>query len=119
MTWVKPDMKGLHPVTPDRLRSWLRELRELCPPIVPVRVRRRSVSGGVLGYCTLRRDDSGHPSHFLIVLEANMSRDATVHVLMHEWAHALAWSEGHDTVCDHDPEWGLAYSRVYQEFMSP
>ena len=36
-------------------------------------------------------------------------------VLVHEWAHCLAWHEGHETVDDHGPEWGLAVARVYQD----
>jgi len=34
-------------------------------------------------------------------------------ILMHEWAHALAWS--HDECAeDHDASWGIAHARVYR-----
>ena len=97
------------------LRKMVCELRELCPPIVPVRVRRLRLARGELGYANLVRDDDGKPSHFNIGLCRNATWDTLWQVLHHEWAHCLAWHEGHNTTCDHDPEWGLAVSRVYQE----
>jgi hypothetical protein len=34
-------------------------------------------------------------------------------LLIHEWAHALAWS--HDECAeDHDAAWGIAHARVYR-----
>ena len=35
-------------------------------------------------------------------------------ILVHEWAHAIAWRENHEASNDHDPEWAIAYSRIYQ-----
>ena len=92
----------------------MREIRELCPPLLPVILRRRQLKD-CLGYTTLIRREEGSPSHFNVVLHADLSHDAAWQVLIHEVAHCLAWQEGHDTFCDHGPEWGLALSRVYQE----
>lgn len=88
-------------------------LREEMPPLLPVRVYiREKVGDGWLGGTWLRfKDDK--PSHFVIEIKKThhlIMRDT----LMHEWAHAVAWREGHMTVCDHDPEWAIAYSRIYQ-----
>lgn len=43
-------------------------------------------------------------------------------VILHEWAHALAWNDLLDNAktdddfnkLAHDASWGVAYSRVYQ-----
>lgn len=49
---------------------------------------------------------------FVIVLDARMSLDASILVLLHEWAHCIAWTTG-DFTRDHGPEWGIAYARCY------
>lgn len=96
------------------LRRWLREARERVPPILPVRFRRAKLDGA-LGYTTMSRSADGRPSHFIIVLHSDLSHDAAWQVLVHEWAHCLAWQEGHETMCDHDAPWGVALAHVYQE----
>jgi predicted SprT family Zn-dependent metalloprotease len=72
----------------------------------------------VAGLCWLARDAAGRPSHFVIVVRT-APWDVMKDTLLHEWAHAIAWTEGHETTEDHGPEWGLAYSRVYQEIVDP
>lgn len=103
----------------EKFKRDVRELRERLPPLLPVRVYRRRIKEGALGLCSLRYDDRDRPSHFVIAVEERLSWDATWQVLIHEWAHALAWHEGHETVCDHGPEWALALARVYQETVEP
>lgn len=102
------------PTTEFRFRRMLAQMRERSPALLPVRVYRRALED-CLGYTSLIFDKDGRPKHFQIVICWPMSWPAVWQVLVHEWAHAVAWREGHETVCDHDPEWGLALSRLYQE----
>lgn len=100
----------------DRFLQSLAVLRERCPTIVPVRVRRTDLQGDLLGasralYC----QETGALLHFDVFVKKSLSRELQVRVLMHEWAHCLAWAPEHETVEDHDEMWGLAYARVYRE----
>jgi len=95
-------------------RRFLKELREICPPIVPVKTRRRKLKD-CIAYTTLHRNDEGLPTHFEITIDSRLSWEATWQVLPHEWAHCLAWNEDHPTVTDHDPQFGLAYSHVWED----
>ena len=77
-------------------RKLLRELRELCPPLVPVRTRRRPLKDAMADtnlYC----GDDGLPRYFQIVIDSRLSWAATWVLLLHECAHRLAhahiWSD--------------------------
>lgn len=102
------------------IRALLRDLRELCPPLLPV-VYRSRVLTDCSGYCRLIYDDEEKPSHFVIVLDSRLSLLMKKELLLHEWAHVLSWQDqpNHCSLEDHGPEWGLAYSRVYQEICEP
>lgn len=109
-----------------QLRQWksdIASLRCYFPPILPVRVYRRPMRAAdekhALGHTSLRFDKRGRPSHFVIVVSSTISWDAAWQVLLHEWAHAVAWREGHETVADHDPEWAIAMGRIWQELVEP
>ncbi len=96
-------------------RDFLRELREVCPTLVPVVTSRRKLTD-CIAYCNLiRKDDLPH--HFVIVIDSALSWEATWQVLVHEWAHALAWNEDSHTVTDHGPEFGIAYSRIWEDLV--
>lgn len=101
------------------LKGMVARLRAELPPLLPVRVylRDRINEDGWLGSCSLKIRDM-RPTHFIIEIRKG-SNQTIVDTLMHEWAHAIAWREGHATTCDHDPEWALAYSRVYQLLIGP
>ena len=101
------------------LKAMLHRLREDMPPLLPVRVyvRERINEEGWLGACSLKLRE-GKASHFVIEIRKGGTQ-TMADTLMHEWAHAVAWREGHPTVSDHDPEWALAYSRVYQLLVAP
>lgn len=89
-------------------------LRKNLPPILPVRVYLRDrLENDAQGYCWLARKND-RPTHFTIQVLRRASWALVKDALLHEWAHALAWSEAHNVVDDHGPEWGLAVSRVYQ-----
>lgn len=95
-------------------RRMITVLREFCPPLVPVKVRRRPLSD-CLGYTSIIYDKKERISHFNVVIDNRMSWEATWQILIHEWAHCIAWHEGHETVEDHGPEWALAVAKAYQE----
>lgn len=48
---------------------------------------------------------------FRILIEKNISSDFACWVLIHEWAHAVAWNPPGGW---HGPEWGEAYSVCYR-----
>lgn len=96
-------------------RGFLLELREVCPTLVPVVTSRRKLSD-CIAYTTLIRR-GGLPHHFIICIDSRLSWEATWQVLVHEWAHALAWNEASATVTDHGPEFGIAYSRIWEDLV--
>jgi hypothetical protein len=99
------------------LRATMRKLRKELPTVWPVRVRRRSdLAKDCYGTCSLVLPDEGRP-YFSIILDDAMPAGHARMTLMHEYAHALSWTEAHPTISDHDPEFGLAYSRVYKAVM--
>lgn len=92
------------------------------PALLPVRVYRRKFRGedrGALAHTYLRFGKDGKPLHFVISIDSRLSWEATWMTLLHEWAHAVGWREGHETVCDHDPEWSIAFGRIWQEMIEP
>ena len=105
-----------------KTRKMVRLLREECPPILPVRVYFRDMTKKTSFYnafAELKFGADDRPHHFIIVLDENMDWQAMWQTLLHEWAHVISWTSESDTVCDHDPEWGIAMSRIYQEIMEP
>ncbi len=92
------------------LRAALAVLRRECPPVWPVRIRRARVKGRY-GDCRLVKADD---PYFLIRLDPDLKGGFLLHILAHEVAHACSWTSEHPSVADHSPEFGLAYSRVYQ-----
>ena len=95
---------------PDRFREALETLKYECPLPVPVTVQRVKIRD--FGDCDLRTRKDGSKA-FVVRVNTRMSKVQQVDVLIHEWSHALAWSE--DPAVDaHGPDWGVAYARCYQ-----
>lgn len=89
-----------------------RDLRIMVPPVWPVKVRRWNMPEDRYGDCSLLKSKDG--PYFLIRVEKSLSPYAQYHVFLHEFAHALSWfSESHHFDA-HGPEFGLAYSRIWQ-----
>jgi len=97
----------------------LAALRKLCPPAMPVLVKFSKLPANKLGQCARRR------ARFVIHLNSELSQNQAIDVLIHEWAHALAWNYSLDKLVktasrelfdevSHDETWGCAYSRVYR-----
>lgn len=58
---------------------------------------------------------------YTVRVSRQAAEDAAVLLLLHEAAHVLAWSmEGtdHPAVPSHDGHWGIAYARLWREFMA-
>lgn len=63
---------------------------------------------GLLGM-TQRFED-----HYLITLDSSLDHWQQQMVLVHEWAHVLAWEAEVDGGGAHGVDWGREYSRVFQ-----
>ena len=119
-----------HRGVPIAKRNWpvyqnvLEGLRLLCPPALPVVVRSGRLAAWVLGSCV--RDKN----RFVIRLSHELDEAHAVETLVHEWAHALAWSLECDRLTkdasipdddfqeqSHGPSWGVAYARTWQTFL--
>lgn len=98
----------------------LAALRSRCGPALPVAVRIGRVRADLYGYCS--RASRG----FVIRLSNQLKEPEAIDMLVHEWAHALAWNLQHDRLVSdpritpdqfetatHGPDWGVAYSRAY------
>lgn len=95
-------------------RSLLSTLKVECQPAFPVTVRRVQLSN-LEGRCWKQG------KKFYIQIDKRLDQLRAMDVLLHEWAHALAWNHRLDAaVTDeafnklaHDAAWGVAYSEVY------
>ena len=104
-------------------QSTLVGLRRLLPAAFPVVVRSADLGRETLGAC--HRTDG----RFMIRLAANLKESEATDVLLHEWAHALAWTHSLDKLAEapdldrgafedasHDAAWGCAFARVWRLF---
>jgi len=108
-----------------RLRWILRVLRKAEPTDLPVVVRRasldnlyrdddnRPVDKPILltGYCLAR------PTRYVIVVNTRLSARAQEEVVLHEYAHAVAYPlQGESRKLLHDRVWGICYARCWRHF---
>lgn len=102
----------------------LAQLRDKCPPARPVIVRASYLPPTTLGQCI------GRPKRFVVLLSHFLTEQNAVDVLIHEWAHALAWNciideygkqggidEREFHQLSHDETWGLAFSKAYRAYV--
>ena len=94
-------------------------LSELLPARLPIDVRLAYVRVGLYGYCVFET------THFCIRVSSRLSQDFAIDVLIHEWAHALAWPRNKESFIyrwmplsergplAHNSAWGRAYAKVY------
>lgn len=89
-------------------------LKKKCPPAYPVSVRRVKLTS-LDGDCIL------YKKKFYIRISSNVCESSAIETLLHEWAHARAWSHLHDKwdgeefdERSHDASWGVAYAEVYR-----
>lgn len=83
--------------------------RKAMPAPHPVRVVISGSINGDDGDCRLMTGKRGR--YFSIRINKNLSADARLYVLAHEWAHALSWKKGGP---DHGEAWEKAYGRVWR-----
>ena len=99
-------------------------MRLTLPPAKPVVVRAATLDPGLLGTCARR------PERFVIRRNKALTDAEATETLLHEWAHALAWSFTLDRLARtldttreafeaaaHDEAWGCAYSRVWRAYV--
>lgn len=48
---------------------------------------------------------------YVVVLDSRLPGPLMANVLVHEWAHAIAWGDTEPS--GHGPAWGVAYSQTY------
>lgn len=96
----------------DQFQRLARKLRKAAPTQHPVRIRRESAGKGRLADCAL--EVSGRSRRFVIRIRPEARFQEALDSLIHEWAHALAWSVGHPTLTDHDEVWGVCLSKAYR-----
>lgn len=118
---------GPPPISPRNdtdLRFVFARLRELVPAGLPATLRLAHIRSAD-GWCRRRK------TNFEITVSRYMSRCEAVDVLLHEWAHAVAWSHLDDALgknpavtkaeleySSHGPAWGVAFSRIYQTYVA-
>jgi predicted metallopeptidase len=75
----------------------------------------------VCGWSTLTRDETAFRIGVALrVVERGerkprpLSQSELIEVLLHEWAHCLAWSSGNVDLHDHSPGWGVSYAECYR-----
>lgn len=111
-----------------RYRQVLRALRAECPLHAPVRVLldespAKKLRRGAWQSCPAW--SMGGADGFRVVLKTSMyergaRRARAFHpseiadMLIHEWAHCLAWSADNTSLEDHGPSWGVAYAACYR-----
>jgi hypothetical protein len=95
-------------------------LHEALPAKLPIDARLGWVKKSSLGVCTC------FDTHFRIRVSSRLSEWSAIEVLVHEWAHALAWDAYKNVpywpwapVAEnqkpfHGDAWGRAYSKVYR-----
>ena len=92
-------------------------LKRKCKAAYPVSVKRVRMTSKLDGDCYLGK------KKFYIRINRDISEQAAIDALLHEYAHALAWNHLHDAIGwdqfeeqQHDATWGVAYSKVYQVY---
>jgi hypothetical protein len=73
-----------------------------------ISIRRLKLREGLDGLCE-KKDNK-----FIIKVNSNLNENYSIDVLIHEFAHAVAWDKDADI---HGPNWGKAYSKVYRVFL--
>lgn len=101
----------------ENYRKLVNVLKKHCPPAYPVSVRRTRMPSSREGDCCLFK------KKFFIRIGKQLSEECAIDTLLHEWAHARAWSHLHDSLgaeefyqVAHDATWGVAYSEVYRVY---
>ena len=98
------------PCTSAEFREMVDHIRNVCP-----------LPKGCTCVCVREEtDETGYTqksrTKFTITIDKRLSRYETEHVLVHEWAHVMAWRPYHPLAGDHGPDWGVWYALVYRQY---
>jgi hypothetical protein len=95
-------------------RRMVDHLQTMCPPPKRCRVSVKRLGPEEMteeyGYVLKERDK------FEIYIAKGLTEYETEHVLLHEWAHMLAWQPYHPLMGDHSANWGVWYSLVWRKY---
>jgi len=111
----------MDPRTRSAYRRCLYALRDECNPLLPTTVRldhrpstwfgsTHLTKGGDRLVITLKTQVLDRSTD----LPRDLSRQELLDTLVHEWAHALAWTGRDEGLDHHDALWGVAYAQCYQ-----
>ncbi|MCP3980829.1 MAG: hypothetical protein GY716_16125 [bacterium] len=97
------------------LRHAFHLLNDHAAPQGPARISvgLAELSPNLLGLTTMEPGPDGVP-HFRIYLSAQSDHTEQVRILIHEWAHVLAWRAGTAFEPDHGTYWAVSYGYCYQ-----
>lgn len=109
---VDPDAGCLLLRSPDpAIAQIVADIAEDLPLDLPLEVRREPIlAWGLYGMTTIE------DGQYVIVLDSSLTAVEALSVLLHEYAHCVAWQDGAEdgeAEEDHGPVWGSAYSRTY------
>ena len=94
-------------------QKWLRTivwLKRTFPPQKPAFVKTCKTDKDLLGFAQLTG------TYFKVEIQRNLNFQIKMEVLIHEWAHVISWfGAGHEE--DHPDDWGLAFAKIYREFL--
>jgi hypothetical protein len=91
------------------LFSKLRDALKAANPTITVSVRRCKMPAGLLGDCSRK------PDRFLVRVSNDQPMQGQLDILVHEFAHAIAWVEWENTAT-HGPIWASAYASCYRTY---
>ncbi len=93
-----------------------KSLQKKLPPAYRVELK-YTTNAASFASVELKTSKSTKRKRFVLEMDTMQCEDVAIENLMHEWAHMISWSVGNnwtDWQEHHGPEFGVAYSRVYQ-----
>ena len=100
-----PDDRDPRQVVLDAMTAYL---KVQVPIRFPITATIGPIPPGMWGYCELLEDSHSLAIHISDQCDTSMM----IEVMIHEWAHAVAWLHG-GLQPAHGSQWGVAYSEVY------
>jgi len=97
----------------------LKMLKKKLPPAYPVSIEYINCLEklGHFGLTYIKEYKGSGRKRFIVQIDTTQCEDMAIETLIHEWAHMISWSVGNNWETwqdDHGPEFGVAFSRVYQ-----
>lgn len=98
----------------DEFKKMVEHLRTVCPgpkncKVIVQRIDPEEMTAEY-GSCERER------SVFTISINRALNEYETEHVLIHEWAHMLAWRPYHPLMGDHGSDWGVWYAMTWRKY---